>query len=82
MPPAEDDAEVRGVPGEEHLRCTVGLVGELVFGMGRGDTDVHVALVSHVHAAVVHAAVVHAGIWAPRAGSALDCTVEGGRVSG
>ena len=32
--------------------------------MGRGDTDVHVAPVSHVHpsSSVVHAAVVH--LWA------------------
>jgi hypothetical protein len=57
VPAAEDDAEVVGGPGEEHLG------GSLLIQCNRMEgecTDVHVA---HVHVAVVvtviHVAVVH-----------------------
>jgi hypothetical protein len=54
VPPPEDDAKVRGVPGEEHLRGDM-LALELT-GMGYV-AYVHAAHCAHV--AMVHAAVIH-----------------------
>lgn len=55
MPLSEDDAEVLGVPGEEHLETSLagGWAGD---NMG---TCVHAAHVLHASIAMIHTAVVH-----------------------
>lgn len=79
MPPAEDDAEVGGVPGEEHLLYTY--ISMSLRWMTR-DTDIHITLMAHIHPSmahsfVVHTSMVHLGEFQnPQGGSNLDWRVS------
>ena len=62
MPSGEDDAEVAGVPGEEHLLLFIGHGRkENSSRLSTGQAYAHLALGAHVHAAVamIHMAVIH-----------------------